>query len=362
MTSHQEDPMSETVEQHKNESGSRSPRASRLRRGRVTSLLAAAVVAAVSTALLPSVLSPASAQPYVTSAQSARTVVVRSAGPAARHRYFCHGRRATIVGTGHADVLRGTRRADVIVGLGGNDIILGGQGRDLICGGSGADMLNAMQGSREPLYGGAGTDFCFAPDAAEHRFHFQCEAHLPSRVASRRLATLARGVLGAATRGRSPAKRLVAPARRVNAPATVSAGKTKCESYDVGAPTNANIADAHGDLYATGAWTVPSKVGVVPVYWTWTSNGWSVGVQDSASLRIWSIDAYDGTTSTFPLRMTLPATNARFFVGYYFMWMNPNTGAWDKGGLNFVTNYADTLYGYGGGDDNLGFCYTALQR
>ncbi len=60
----------------------------------------------------------------------------------------CFGKKATIVGTNRADVLKGTAKADVIVGLGGNDKITALGGNDRVCGGKGNDKL----------YGGPGYD------------------------------------------------------------------------------------------------------------------------------------------------------------------------------------------------------------
>jgi hypothetical protein len=58
----------------------------------------------------------------------------------------CLGKRATIVGTAHADTLRGTPRADVIAGLGGNDKLFGLGGDDLLCGGAGTDSADGGPG------------------------------------------------------------------------------------------------------------------------------------------------------------------------------------------------------------------------
>jgi hypothetical protein len=74
--------------------------------------------------------------------------VVLVSGPATAAPPTCHGVRATIVGTRHADVIRGTRHRDVIVAGRGNDVVKGRGGNDLICGGPGADRL----------LGGAGRD------------------------------------------------------------------------------------------------------------------------------------------------------------------------------------------------------------
>jgi Ca2+-binding RTX toxin-like protein len=79
----------------------------------------------------------------------------------------CLGKKATIVGTARADVLKGTARADVIVGLrggdtikgvGGNDRICGGKGNDKLIGGAGGDGLVGEAGN-DVLSGGAGNDF-----------------------------------------------------------------------------------------------------------------------------------------------------------------------------------------------------------
>ncbi len=65
----------------------------------------------------------------------------------------CGGRVATIVGTGHADVLRGTAGPDVIAALGGNDTVTGLGGDDRLCGGPGQDRLVAGPGN-DVLLGG----------------------------------------------------------------------------------------------------------------------------------------------------------------------------------------------------------------
>ena len=59
----------------------------------------------------------------------------------------CFGERATIVGTGGADVLVGTDRADVIVGRGGDDTIRGKDRADLICAGGGDDLVKGGDGT-----------------------------------------------------------------------------------------------------------------------------------------------------------------------------------------------------------------------
>ena len=69
----------------------------------------------------------------------------------------CAGKRATIVGTAGADVLKGTPRADVIVGNGGDDRILGGGGNDTICGNAGADYVQGGDGA-DLIIGGYGND------------------------------------------------------------------------------------------------------------------------------------------------------------------------------------------------------------
>ncbi len=82
----------------------------------------------------------------------------------------------TISGTAGDDILRGTGGADVICGLGGDDVISagggddrilggagddvisGGPGRDVLLGGPGGDLLNARDGTRDVVDGGAGRD------------------------------------------------------------------------------------------------------------------------------------------------------------------------------------------------------------
>jgi Ca2+-binding RTX toxin-like protein len=69
----------------------------------------------------------------------------------------CFGKKATIVGTTKADLIKGTARADVIVGLGGSDLVKGLGGGDRICGGNGSDKL--VGGDRgDALVGEAGND------------------------------------------------------------------------------------------------------------------------------------------------------------------------------------------------------------
>jgi Ca2+-binding RTX toxin-like protein len=76
---------------------------------------------------------------------------------AAQTRYTCFGKKATIVGTSHADVLRGTPRKDVIAGLGGNDVIKGLGGADLLCGFSGNDRVLGG-GGNDRISGDEGDD------------------------------------------------------------------------------------------------------------------------------------------------------------------------------------------------------------
>jgi M6 family metalloprotease-like protein len=71
----------------------------------------------------------------------------------------CLGKRATIVGTPRADLIRGTARADVIAGLGGDDRIYGLAGNDRICGGPGADFIQGGDGIDSAI-GGAGRNIC----------------------------------------------------------------------------------------------------------------------------------------------------------------------------------------------------------
>ena len=94
-------------------------------------------------------------------------LAVLAAPPAATARASsCGGKKATIVGTRRADVLKGTKRADVISagkgddvlrGLGGNDTLCGGDGNDDLVGGPGNDLLEASKGS-DGAFGGDGDD------------------------------------------------------------------------------------------------------------------------------------------------------------------------------------------------------------
>jgi Ca2+-binding RTX toxin-like protein len=73
--------------------------------------------------------------------------------PAAAATPTCHGRTATIVGTGSGDFLTGTSGPDVIVGRGGDDAIKGLGGDDLVCAGPGADIVLGGPGD-DRLHGG----------------------------------------------------------------------------------------------------------------------------------------------------------------------------------------------------------------
>ena len=78
----------------------------------------------------------------------------------------CRGKRATLVGTPGADLLKGSAGRDVIVAGAGSDRILTFGGRDLICAGRGNDRVKSgRRGDRifagpgaDRLFGGAGSD------------------------------------------------------------------------------------------------------------------------------------------------------------------------------------------------------------
>ena len=116
---------------------------------------------------------------------------------------YCHGVKATIVGTSGNDTIVGTPRRDVVVGLAGNDRIRTLGGADLVCAGAGDDIVDAGSGddviygdggndqllgaigndvliggsgTRDKLDGGAGRDTC--RDAATSQFS-RCERVLP---------------------------------------------------------------------------------------------------------------------------------------------------------------------------------------
>ncbi|HEX6653428.1 MAG TPA: beta-propeller fold lactonase family protein [Thermoleophilaceae bacterium] len=79
---------------------------------------------------------------------------------------MCGGRRATIVGTKHADRLRGTRGRDVIAALGGNDRVSALGRADVVCGGRGRDTLLGGRG-RDRLLGGPQRDTCIGGAARD---------------------------------------------------------------------------------------------------------------------------------------------------------------------------------------------------
>jgi hypothetical protein len=110
------------------------------------------------------------------------TVLGQAPRAEATPKVSCSGKRATIVGTQRADVLRGTPKADVMVGKGGNDRILGRGGGDRICGGAGDDKLYG-HGGGDTLIGGAGADECF--QAVGEGTKHSCEGPLYSLAVSK---------------------------------------------------------------------------------------------------------------------------------------------------------------------------------
>ena len=78
-------------------------------------------------------------------------------GPDWQPTAVCHGKVATIVGTGGSETLTGGPAADIISGQGGKDTVNGGGGNDTICGDAGKDKLNG-QGGKDLLDGGKGND------------------------------------------------------------------------------------------------------------------------------------------------------------------------------------------------------------
>jgi Ca2+-binding RTX toxin-like protein len=88
---------------------------------------------------------------------AAFAVSAGAAAPEEEEPPRCRGRRATIVGTEKADVLRGTPGRDVIWGGPGDDVIFGELGNDLICGGPGNDLIHGGRGN-DVVDGGPGSD------------------------------------------------------------------------------------------------------------------------------------------------------------------------------------------------------------
>jgi Ca2+-binding RTX toxin-like protein len=89
-----------------------------------------------------------------------------AAGSASAAAPKCFGKKATIVGTNKADVLKGTGKADVIVALGGNDKVKALGGNDRICGGSGNDKLYAGPGF-DLIWGDVGNDQLFSQGGSD---------------------------------------------------------------------------------------------------------------------------------------------------------------------------------------------------
>jgi Ca2+-binding RTX toxin-like protein len=108
---------------------------------------------------------------FITIALTSTVVVgaflAAAAGSASAAAPKCFGKKATIVGTNKADVLKGTAKADVIVALGGNDKVTALSGNDLICGGSGNDKLYGGPGF-DLIQGEVGTDQLFGESGADN--------------------------------------------------------------------------------------------------------------------------------------------------------------------------------------------------
>jgi Ca2+-binding RTX toxin-like protein len=97
---------------------------------------------------------------------------------------FCHGRRATRLGTFGNDSITGTPGRDVIVALSGNDRVWTRGGKDVVCGSRGRDRLDGGIGDdqlwgefapdvlfggngRDVLNGGGGRDVCVGGRAVD---------------------------------------------------------------------------------------------------------------------------------------------------------------------------------------------------
>ena len=74
-----------------------------------------------------------------------------------------HVRGRHIVGTARGNYLAGGGHDDTILGLGGNDTLLGGAGDDLLTGGRGNDVISGGAGA-DRLFGGPGSDTINAVD------------------------------------------------------------------------------------------------------------------------------------------------------------------------------------------------------
>lgn len=79
----------------------------------------------------------------------------------------CGGRVATVLGTGHGDLLRGSIGPDVIWAGGGVDRVKARAGRDLICTGKGADRIRAGAGA-DRIWAGTGRDRCLGGRGRDH--------------------------------------------------------------------------------------------------------------------------------------------------------------------------------------------------
>ena len=164
----------------------------------------------------------------------------------------CQSRRATIVGTNAGETIQGTRGRDVIAARGGSDAILGKGGKDLICAGAGADLVDGQRGL-DAVYGGRGEDGCFG-EQREHRKHHGCEAHLPPSQSEPAPPPAPK-----AAEGLQPSDR---------------------GSVRGGAASHHLLVDCSSDgvdlqTVSSGAYTDPAFIAVRPVFFGWTTAGWT---------------------------------------------------------------------------------------
>ncbi len=262
-------------------------------------------------------------------------------------RAYCHGVRATIVGTRHGELLVGTSHRDVIAGGGGRDAILGRGGRDLICGGRGADILNAQGGRRQRLFGGAGQDFCIAGRPADHRFHHGCEVHLPDAPQSARASGAKRAPgAGAVAAAPGPAVARVREAARLRqarrAALSAQVGAVNCDSGILG--VNANSDDPTLLSGGGAGFPDPTVVRVLPYVFSWNGSWVPRGNLEAKDFAVPNDGAFYNVGAEWDM------TPQYWLVYFAYGWWDG--GAWHWTEYTPVSDYR----GFGAGSS--GFCAT----
>jgi hypothetical protein len=237
-------------------------------------------------------------------------------------KHFCHGQRATIVGTAKADWLLGTQGRDVIWAGNGPDTVAALDGRDIVCGGRGADVLEGS-GGQDRLYGDKGRDMCTGEDG-EHRHHYSCETHL--------------NVFGYQVdppNAPGGAGRNVVRAEKV-APADVPEGAFRGDTYFAAdyplcAPDGVALTTVHlGNVYFKTYYMDPGYIAIRPAYFRVGDSGFMQGPFYESGWRQLSAPADGGVYQYDMVGATVPRSDRVYWIYEVFWWDGFNWTNFDK--------------------------------